>query len=52
MKSMRSVVLLLSIALIAPAFAANPDFKDWEHSPQGYFMTKAEHQEWSAIRTD
>ena len=52
MKSMRSVVLLLSIAMIIPVFAASPDFKDWEHSPQGYFMTKAEHQEWSAIRTD
>jgi GWxTD domain-containing protein len=51
MKSMRSAVLLLSIALVVPAFAASPDFKDWEHSPQGYFMTKAEHQEWTAIRT-
>ena len=34
-----------------PAFGASPDFKDWENSPQGYFMTKAEHQEWSAIKT-
>jgi GWxTD domain-containing protein len=51
MKSMRSLVLLLGIAIITPVFAATPDFKDWEHSPQGYFMTKAEHQEWTAIRT-
>jgi GWxTD domain-containing protein len=52
MKSMRSVVLLLSIAVITTsAFAAGPAFKDWEHSPQGYFMTKAEHQEWSSIKT-
>jgi len=52
MKSMRSVVLLLSIAMVGSAFAASPDFKGWEHSPQGYFMTKAEHQEWSAVRTE
>jgi GWxTD domain-containing protein len=52
MKSMRSVVLLLSIAIMIPAFAASPGFKDWENSPQGYFMTKAERQEWTAVRTE
>src|SRR5216684_4195047 len=51
MKSMRSVLLLLSIAAMLPAFGASPDLKDWDRSPQGYFMTKAEHQEWSAIKT-
>src|ERR1700760_847250 len=51
MKSMRSAVLLLSIAIIAPAFAASPSFRDWERSPQGYFMTRAEHQEWAAIKS-
>ncbi len=51
MKSMRSVLLLLSIAAVLPAFGASPDPKDWQNSPQGYFMTKAERQEWSAIQT-
>jgi GWxTD domain-containing protein len=51
MKLMRSVGLLLSIAIIAPAFAASPDVKDWEHSPQAYFMTKAEQREWTEIKT-
>jgi GWxTD domain-containing protein len=51
MRSIRLIALLLSIGIITPVFAANPDFKDWERSPQGYFMTKAEHQEWSAIKT-
>jgi GWxTD domain-containing protein len=52
-KSIRSVVLLLSVALITPAFAASPEgSKDWDHSPQGYFMTKAEQQEWTAVRTE
>jgi GWxTD domain-containing protein len=51
MRSIRLLAVLLSIGIITPVFAANPDFKDWERSPQGYFMTKAEHQEWSAIKT-
>lgn len=51
MKSIRWVLLLLSIAAMLPALGASPDFKDWQNSPQGYFMTKAEHQEWSAIKT-
>ena len=51
MKPTRLLVLLLSIAVVVPVFAANPDFKDWERSPQGYFMTNAEHQEWAAIKT-
>jgi GWxTD domain-containing protein len=53
MKSVRWVVVLLSIAIVTAAFATPPEsFKDWENSPQGYFMTKAEHQEWAAVRTD
>ena len=52
MKSIRWVLLLLSIAAMLPAFAASPDFKDWQNSPQGYFMTKAEHREWSGIKTE
>jgi GWxTD domain-containing protein len=52
MKTMRLLLLLLSIAVVVPVFAANPEsFKEWEHSPQGYFMTKAEHQESAAINT-
>jgi len=51
MKPTRLLVLLLSIAVVVPVFAANPDFKDWERSPQGYFMTSAEHQEWATIKT-
>jgi len=51
MKPTRLLVLLLSIAVVVPVFAANPDFKDWERSPQGYFMTTAERQEWTAIKT-
>ena len=51
MKSMRSLILLLSIAIMIPAFAASPDLKDWDRSPQGCFMTKAEHDEWNTLKT-
>lgn len=51
MKPIRSLVLLLSIAVMIPAFAASPDLKDWDRSPQGCFMTKAEHEEWNTLKT-
>jgi GWxTD domain-containing protein len=52
MKSLRLVVLVLSVAIVTSAFAAGPEgFKDWDNSPQGYFMTRAEHAEWSALKT-
>ena len=53
MKNMRLLLLLLSIAVVVPVFAANPEsFKEWEHSPQGYFMTAAERTQWAAITND
>jgi GWxTD domain-containing protein len=51
MRASRFVVLLLSVTFVMSAFAVTPDFKDWENSPQGYFMTKAEHADWAAVRT-
>jgi GWxTD domain-containing protein len=49
MKPIRSLVVLLSLVVV-PVFAANPSAKDWDHSPQSYFMTKAEQQEWTALK--
>jgi GWxTD domain-containing protein len=45
---------LLAVTLSAASvFAADLDrYKDWERSPQGYFLTTAERAQWSAIRTD
>jgi GWxTD domain-containing protein len=51
MKPIRSLVLLLSIAVMISAFAASPDLKEWDRSPQGCFMTKAEHDEWNTLKT-
>ena len=42
-------ILLFSASLFADGLVK---FKGWDNSPQGYFMTKAERQQWTAIRTD
>jgi GWxTD domain-containing protein len=42
-------ILLFSVSLLADGLVK---FKGWDNSPQGYFMTKAEHQQWTAIKTD
>ncbi|HEX8169499.1 MAG TPA: GWxTD domain-containing protein [Thermoanaerobaculia bacterium] len=42
--------LLLLCATVASAELAK--YKDWDQSPQGYFMTKAERAQWSAITND
>ncbi len=51
---MKTVRLFAVLALAAiPALAAlSPKYKDWGSSPQAQFMTKAEREQWSAIKTD
>lgn len=45
--------ILAAILLTLPLFAGGlKKFRDWDQSPQGYFMTKAERTQWAAIRTD
>jgi GWxTD domain-containing protein len=48
---MKSFLLLL---LLAPAVFADSlvKYKDWDASPQGYLMTKAERARWAEIKTD
>ncbi len=42
-------ILLFSASLLADGLVK---FKGWDNSPQGYFMTRAERQQWVAVRTD
>jgi GWxTD domain-containing protein len=48
--------LLLAIValLIAPTLFARGlgKYKDWDQSPQGYFMTKPERDQWQAVKTE
>ena len=50
---MRIRVLLLASLLALPVSADSlSKYKDWGTSPQAYFLTKAEREQWSAIRDD
>ena len=48
----RLLIALTVLALAAPAFAKLSKYKGWESSPQGYFMTRAERDQWSKIDSD
>jgi hypothetical protein len=43
----------MMIAFVALLLAVNLGrYIDWPHSPQGYFMTRAERAEWSTLRSE
>lgn len=48
----RLFVLLAVLAFAAPLFARVSKYKGWDSSPEGYFMTRAERDQWSKIDTD
>jgi len=49
----RVLLAVLAVVVAVPLFAGvSSKYKDWANSPQGYFMTKAERAQWSAISTD
>lgn len=48
----RLLIALAVVALAAPAFAKLSKYKGWENSPQGYFMTRAERDQWSKLDSD
>ncbi len=52
MKSIR-LFAVVAVLLALPLFADPPGkYKDWANTPQGWFMTRAERAQWSAIKTD
>ena len=44
-----AAILLCTASVYADGLV---NFKGWDATPQAYFMTKAEHQQWDAIRSD
>jgi GWxTD domain-containing protein len=48
----RAFVLLAVVALAMPVFARLSKYKGWDSSPEGYFMTKAEREQWAKVDTD
>ncbi|MGZ4777854.1 MAG: GWxTD domain-containing protein [Thermoanaerobaculia bacterium] len=53
---MRTNRLLFAVIalLVAPTLFARGlnKYKDWDQSPQGYFMTKPEREQWQAVKND
>lgn len=53
MKSFRKLLIGVAVlSLAVPAFARLSKYKDWANSPEGYFMTKAERDQWSKVDSD
>jgi GWxTD domain-containing protein len=50
MKNLLIAMAVLSLAV--PAFARLSKYRDWANSPEGYFMTKAEREQWSKVDSD
>ena len=46
------VSLLAGLAIAACALAELSKYKDWDKSPEAYFLTPAERAEWKKIATD
>jgi hypothetical protein len=52
---MKRIAAAVSIALVSTClFAAglSQKYKDWSHSPQAYYMTKADQAQWSNLKSD
>jgi GWxTD domain-containing protein len=50
---MKRILVLIAVVLFAaPLFARLAKYKGWESSPEGYFMTKAEREQWAKVDTD
>lgn len=53
MKNVRNLLVAVAVVSLAlPAFAKLSKYRGWENSPEGYFMTRAERDQWSKIDTD
>ncbi len=45
--------IAIALLLVGPAAAAGlTRFKDWADSPQAYFLSKAEKEQWASITSD
>jgi GWxTD domain-containing protein len=48
----RVFLMLAGLALAVSALAQLSKYKDWDHSPEAYFLTPAEREEWKKVTTD
>src|SRR5947207_11391547 len=52
MKRIAAVITLVLCTSAAFAAGLSDKYKDWSHSPQAYFMTRAERAQWANLQTD
>src|SRR5579863_1025525 len=48
-------IALAAIVLLLPALAnaeRSSKYKEWSSSPEAYFMTRADREQWAAVKTD
>src|SRR5262245_50165761 len=48
----RVFIALAGLALAVSALAQLTKYKDWDRSPEAYFLTPAEREEWKKVKTD
>src|SRR6266536_4750628 len=48
----KTALILAGIAMTSLALAQLSKYKDWAKSPEAYFLTPAEKQEWAAVKGD
>jgi len=48
----RALMAVAALAFAAAALAQLSKHKDWERSPEAYFLTPSEKEEWSRVRSD
>ena len=52
---MRRICMLAVVAVFAASSLLAADlgrFQDWDESPEGYFMTKAEREQWAQVTSE
>lgn len=48
-----SILAVAAVFAVSSLFAANLGrFQDWDESPEGYFMTKAEREQWAQVTSE
>lgn len=54
MNTIRIAAIVVAATLVSSTLMANGPgkYKDWDSSPQGYFLTKGEREAWSAVRSE
>src|SRR6266851_7652399 len=48
----KALLVLTGLALASLAMAQLSKYKDWAKSPEAYFLTPSEREEWAAVKSD